>query len=70
MGCLIVYFKQQFSIYKQYYTYFYTLLHLYIFSNNTNNVIRTTLPNGSQNIVKNTKNSKFTTFLQYIRNKS
>ena len=43
--CLAVYFKQQFSVFKQHYTYFHTFFHLYIFSKNTNNVTRTTLPN-------------------------
>ena len=27
MGCLVVYFEQQFSVFKQHYTYFYTLFH-------------------------------------------
>ena len=42
----ILYFEQQFSVFKQHYTYFYTLFHPHVFSKNTNNVIRTTLSNG------------------------
>ena len=38
LGCLVDIFKQQFSVFKQYYTYFYTLFHshvfLHMFSNN------------------------------------
>ena len=45
-GCLVHALKQQFSVFKQYYTYFHILFHLYVFSKNTNNVTRTTLPNG------------------------
>ena len=37
----------KFSVFKQYYMYFYTLFHLYIFSKNINNIIRNLLPNGS-----------------------
>ena len=37
--------EQQFSVFKQHYTYFYTLFHLHVFSKNINNVTRTTLPN-------------------------
>ena len=33
-------------MFKQYYTYFHLLFHLHIFSKNTNNLTRTTLPNG------------------------
>ena len=36
-----------FSVFTQYYIYFYTLFHLHVFSKNTNNVTRTMLPNGS-----------------------
>ena len=46
IGCLVHALKQQFSVFKQYYTYFHTLFHLHVFSKNTNNVTRTTLPNG------------------------
>ena len=42
--CLILLFKQQFSIFKQYYTYFYIFFYSYVFSQN-NNVIRNLLPN-------------------------
>ena len=48
-GCLVRGFEQQFSSFKQHYTYFYTLFYSYIFSKNTNNVTRTTLSNGSPN---------------------
>ena len=44
-GRLVYVFKHIFSIFKQYYTYFHTFFHPYVFSKNTNNVIRTTLPN-------------------------
>ena len=43
---LVYVLKQQFSIFKQYYIYFYILFYLHVFSKNTNNVTRTTLPNG------------------------
>ena len=46
-GCLVRGFEQQFSSFKQYYTYFYIFFHPHVFSKNTNDVIRTTLPNGS-----------------------
>ena len=39
-------FKQYFSIFKQHYIYFHTLFHSHEFSKNTNNVTKTTLPNG------------------------
>ena len=42
---LILLFNQQFLIFKQYYTYFYIFFHLYVFSQNNNNVIRNFLPN-------------------------
>ena len=32
--------KQQFSIFKQHYTYFHALFHPYVFSKNTNNITR------------------------------
>ena len=35
-------------MFKQHYTYFYTLFHPHIFSKNTNNITRTTLPNRLQ----------------------
>ena len=38
-------FKQQFSVFKQYYMYFHTFFHPHVFPKNTNNVTRTTLPN-------------------------
>ena len=47
-ACLVHVFKHMFSVFKQHYTYFHTLFHLHVFSKNTNNVTRTTLPNGSQ----------------------
>ena len=37
-------FKQEFSVFKQQYTYFHTLFHPHVFSKNIN-VTRTTLPN-------------------------
>ena len=43
-ACLLLLFKQQFSIFKQYYTYFYTLFHPHVFSQN--NFIKNLLPNG------------------------
>ena len=45
-GCLIGCFEQHFSVFKQYYIYFHTFFYLHVFSKNTNNVSRTTLPNG------------------------
>ena len=38
-GCLVVYFKQQFSVFKQHYTYFHIFFHSHIFPKN----IQTTL---------------------------
>ena len=38
--------KQQFLVFKQHYTYFFTFFHPHVFLKNTNNVTRTTLPNG------------------------
>ena len=35
-----------FLIFKQHYTHFYILFHPHVFSKNTNNVTKTTLPNG------------------------
>ena len=46
-GYLVMCFEKQFSVFKQYYTYFHTLFHPHEFLKNTNNVIRTTLPNSS-----------------------
>ena len=43
---LVHVFKQMFSVFKQHYTYFHILFYPYIFSKNTNNVIRTTLQSG------------------------
>ena len=45
--CLVHVFKHMFLVFKQHYTYFYTLFHPHVFLKNTKNVIRTTLPNGS-----------------------
>ena len=45
MSYLVVYFEQQFPVFKQYYTYFHILFYQCIFSKNTNNVTRTTLLN-------------------------
>ena len=42
---LVWHFKQHFSVFKQYYTYFNILFNSHVFPKNTNNVIRTTLPN-------------------------
>ena len=44
--CLFSLFKQQFSVFKQHYTYFYILFYLHIFPKNTNNITRNFLPNG------------------------
>ena len=44
-ACLLQLFKQQFSLFKQHYTYFYTLFHLHEFPKNTNNITRNLLPN-------------------------
>ena len=46
-GHLVHVFKNTFSVFKQYYTYYHTLFHPDVFSKNTNNVTRITLPNGS-----------------------
>ena len=43
---LVHVFKYMFSIFKQHYMYFHTLFHPHVFSKNTNNIIRITLPNG------------------------
>lgn len=43
-GDLVHVFKYN-LIFKQHYTYIYTLFHLYIYSKNTNNVTKTTLQN-------------------------
>ena len=39
-GCLVRYFEQQFSVFKQHYTYFYILFYSHIFSKTTNNVTK------------------------------
>ena len=39
-GCLVRCFEQQFSVFKQYYTYFHIIFHSHVFSKNTNNVTR------------------------------
>ena len=50
-GCLVRYFEQQFSVFKQFkhHTYFYTLFYIFLPTriSNTNNVTRTILPNSS-----------------------
>ena len=43
--CLVHVFKHILSVFKQYYTYFHILFHIHIFSKNTNNVTKSTLPN-------------------------
>ena len=43
--CLVVHFSNMFSVFKQYYTYFYIFFYPHIFQINTNNIIQTTLPN-------------------------
>ena len=43
---LVHVFKHMFSVCKQYYTYFHIFFHTHVYSKNTNNVIRTMLPNG------------------------
>ena len=49
LGARLVHvFKHMFSIFKQYYMYFHTFFHSHVFSKNTNNVTKITLPNGSQ----------------------
>ena len=45
-GRLVHVFKHIFSVFKQHYTYFHALFHSHVFPKNTNNVTRTTLPNG------------------------
>ena len=42
---LVYVFKHMFSVFKQYYMYFHILFHPHVFTKNTSNVIRTTLPN-------------------------
>ena len=42
-GCLVVLFKQQFSLFKQHNRYFHNTFYLLIFSQHLNNVIKTTL---------------------------
>ena len=37
---LIELFKSMFSVFKQYYTYFYTFFHSHVFLNNTNNITK------------------------------
>ena len=43
---LVGYFKHQFSIFKQHFTYFYTLFHPHVFQKTINNTTQTPLPNG------------------------
>ena len=43
---LINLLNNSFSVFKQYYTHFYTLFHSYVFHKTTNNNIQTSLPNG------------------------
>ena len=42
---MIGHFKRVFSVFKQQYTYFYTLFYLYVFQNTTNNTIQIPLSN-------------------------
>ena len=44
-GCLVRCFEQQFSVFKQHYTYFHIIFHPHVFSKNTNNITNTTLLN-------------------------
>ena len=37
-GCLVVYFEQQFLIFKQYYMYFHTFFHPHVFPQNNNDI--------------------------------
>ena len=43
--------NNSFLIFKQYYTYLYTLFHSYVFQKTTNNIIQTSLPNSSKEIL-------------------
>ena len=43
---LVEHLKYMFLVFKQYYTYFYTLFHLQIFQKNTNNISQIPLSNG------------------------
>ena len=45
-GRLLLFFGQQFSVFKQNYTYFHILFHPYVFSQNNNNLIKNLLSNG------------------------
>ena len=51
-ACLLQLFKQQFLVFKQHYTYFYTLFHPHIFKKNTNNITRTILLNRPLDLAK------------------
>ena len=46
MACLVYVFKHTFSVFKQHYMYFHTFFHPHVFPKNTNNITKTTLPNG------------------------
>ena len=61
-------FKQQFSMFKQHYTYFHTLFHPHVFPKNTNNVTRTALPNGP--LVFKTPSSFFVSNIDFIKDKA
>ena len=37
--CLVYYFKHMFSVFKQHYTYFYTLFHLHVFPKKTEKLL-------------------------------
>ena len=41
--CILAYFKQQFSVFKQHYTYFHIFFHPHVFSKNTNNVTKSNI---------------------------
>ena len=43
---LVEHFSNMFSVFKQYYTYFHTFFHLYVFQKNRNNITQTLLPGG------------------------
>ena len=48
-ACLISQLKLTFSHFKQFYTYFNTLFHSHIYQKYSNDIIQTSLPNGTQN---------------------
>ena len=63
---MVVCFEQQFSVFKQHYTYFHTLFHPHVFPKDTNNVSRTILSNGPnfQNSLFDKNNLKNEVFSQ------